>query len=260
MIIDTKIGKLFLKSIKAEAELEHAKHVSSGGLSASTLYDPLQWQVLKYLGYDKVEFSDYAYGLFRRGKKIEEDFIANLPRSLVWSTQVPLSYKNVVGIADTIMDSKELGLKVGQIPVEVKSVTRANFKRIFGRHKTEVRKNHAIQAALYALALGAKHFGLLYIVADDYESRLVVLETKDYQKEIDDIITAYNTCIKLRLLPLFEPRIDWQANPKFNKFPQFSDLKLKELNELGNKLFKEKEEKNKATAKSITKKLKIKKP
>jgi len=77
-IIDQFISKYIdAELIRANKERE-AKHKSSGKLSASMLYQPVRWQLLKNLGAPRKEFEAYTLAKFKRGRDVEDWYVEQL--------------------------------------------------------------------------------------------------------------------------------------------------------------------------------------
>ncbi len=220
--LDRKIGSALLK----ENEEERKGHKSSGKLSASALWDPLQWQVLHALGVDGRPVDEYVIRKFRRGKDIEDWFIRFL--SLI-GTQEFVEYRNVVGYIDAVVDTKDWDFPSGIIPFECKSVSNAKYKRIL---KQGPDKGHLLQGALYGLARKSPKFALGYIAADDLRLHTTLHNTDDFRAEIDLIIDRFDEQMKKGIVPVFEPNEKWQANPEYCRHPELVDKTADELIEL----------------------------
>lgn len=203
------------------------KHVASGKLSASRLGWPLQWQILHYLAGknpDKLlskEHDAYTLRKFERGKDVEEKILGFFEGE----KQKPCEYKGAGGIIDLTFDVKDCGV----IPVELKSVMASKWLRI---KKQGFQRDHALQGAFYALAEGTDNFGVMYVNADDYQSKLFVLDASDYQREIEDNINSFNKAIKERKIPVFKAKEVWQDNLKYNSFSEFYVMTEEELVDL----------------------------
>lgn len=214
--LDRLIGENLLK---AQSDNDHK---SSGKLSASKLYWPLQWQILSTLGL-KSEFNEYTLRKFQRGKDVEDWFIKQIKTI---DTQKFLEYRGVIGFCDSIVSTSDWDEPVGIIPLEVKSVTNMKFKRI---EKTGADEGHILQNAFYAMAMKSPYHAIAYIASDDYRILTTVHETKDSEIEIDKIIDEFQEALKLETIPKFEPRAKWQADMKYNSFPEFAGMTEEEL-------------------------------
>ena len=226
-ILDKHIDNYISKQMLKQNKIDRADHISSGKLTASMLGQPLQWQILKVKGIAPKDFEPYVLRKFQRGNDVEAWFIKSTPN--VKDTQKELKYRNVVGIADAIVDTKGFDFECGVIPHEVKSVTNMKYKNIL--RTGEADRGHLLQACLYALALGSEHFAVDYIASDDYRLMSLVYKTSDYQKQVDDIISTFDEQLATGLIPVFIPEEKWQANIKYNNYPEWSDLNPKEIND-----------------------------
>jgi len=230
MITDNAINKLVADKVLEEEAEEKAKHVSSGKLSASGLNDPLQWQILKTLGVPTKEMDEYTLRKFQRGKDVEDRILGWLPVS---SRQEFVEYRNVVGYLDATINSSfwfTEGLPKSEMPLEIKSVTNAKFKRIVDQGSPD--KGHILQVCLYGLAKGTKNTAIGYVASDDYRIQSYILNVEDYKKEIDDIIDKFNDQIAKHQIPVFEAREKWMADLKYCKYPDFMEKNQEELDEI----------------------------
>ena len=236
MQLSQTISRAIKEKLRAKYELERKQHTPSGKLSAGRLGDPLQWQVLHTIGVPAKEADDYALQVFTRGDDVEEWLVKMIPGLI--EKQMFLEYRNVVGYADTVIDTKDYDFKVGIVPNEIKSVKNSAYKYIVKENKPKI--HHVYQAVLYGLAMGVDNVYLTYVASDDYRVLSFVLDVKDYKEEIDQIIDDYDQAMKLwkekGLIPKFEPKQKWQANQKYNPYPKFmkltsqeAGLKVKEL-------------------------------
>lgn len=224
MLVETHLDKEIDAALRVIADAETLKHVPSGKLSASGLMEPLQWQVLKALQAGTRVVDDYVLRKFVRGKQVEDWVTPLIPGAVEF--QKFLTYRNVVGYADAIVDTKDYNHKIGIIPHEVKSVTNAKFKRLVKRGEAD--EGHKLQGGLYALATGATHFAIDYVASDDLRIMTFIYPITDMQQQIDQIIDAYDAQMAKQIVPVFEPRYKWQADKNYNKFPEWSDLTEKE--------------------------------
>lgn len=223
--VSETLDKLVGESISSKNALQRAQHKSSGKLSASSLNDPLQWQILHSLATETAEIDNYTLRKFLRGNHVEEWYVSEIKPL---ATQKFVEYRNCVGYIDAIVDTKDWDIPVGIIPFEIKSVSNAKFKRI---EKQGADKSHKLQAAFYAICEKSKNFGISYVATDDYRILTYILDTKDFKDEIDEIITKYDEAKKVGGIPKFEPREKWQANVEYNKYPFFADLTEEQLAE-----------------------------
>lgn len=225
--IDRKVSESIVEKNK---EREDAWGERSGKLSASKLYWPLQWQVLYTIGVPQKEFDEYVLRKFKRGRDVEDWLITQMPG--VTETQKFLEYRDVVGYVDALVNAEEYEFGKGIIPHEIKSVSNAKFRRI----SDEPDRGHALQGGFYGLAHGSDFFAIDYVSTDDYRIKTYVMSTEKYKKEIDTIIDKYNVAMRKwkedRELPRFEPNEKWQANPKYNNYPDFVNLNTKQAVDL----------------------------
>lgn len=224
-IIDTYLDKKVEAEFIEKNKIRNDNHTSSGKLSAGMLNDPLQWQILKILGIPTRELEEYTLRKFFRGDQIEDWAVGSI--SNVVDKQKLVEYKDCIGFADALVDTKDWDNKVGIIPVEIKSVANAKFKRIVTSGEAD--KGHILQAGYYALGLGKEHFAVVYVASDDLRIQTYIYETKDYKKEIDGIINRFYLALKSEKIPLFEPRENWQSNIKYSKYPAWQTLNKEEL-------------------------------
>lgn len=210
----TKIEKILNIQISAENAKKAKEHKSSGKLSASMLGNPLQWQILKQLGVEAKPFDLYTLKKFKRGRDVEAFIIDQVRKSGVKvEDQKEVEYRNTVGKID-------LWLPKEKEVIEVKSTTNAAFKYMGDKPK----KNHALQACLYALGLGVNEFSVLYVASDDYRTKQFEVKVSDYQDELDSIIDEFDKAIEDEVVPVFEPKMKWQKIKKYNMYPEWVDL------------------------------------
>jgi CRISPR/Cas system-associated exonuclease Cas4 (RecB family) len=229
MITDNTLDKIIGEKLLAKQEIE--KRPSSGKLSASKLYWPLQWQILASLGM-KSEMDEYTLRKFQRGHDVEDWFMKQIETI---DTQKFLEYRGVIGFCDSIVDTKDWEQKIGIVPLEVKSVTNMKFKRI---EKTGADEGHILQNTFYAIAMDSPYHAITYIASDDYRILTTIHKTDDSRKEVDKIIDEYESALKLETIPKFEARVSWQSDIKYNNFPQFAGMTDDELKEAYKKLKK----------------------
>ena len=222
--IDNKIGEVLL----AENAKKEFDHVSSGRLSASKLNDPLQWQILHAMGIPTAEVDEYTVRKFKRGNHVEDWIMEYLEPK---AKQVKAEYRDCIGYIDAVCDTSDWNFPVGIIPVEVKSVANAKYKRITKQHEPD--KGHLLQGAYYGMALESKQFALCYIATDDYRVQMYIRDTDEFREEIDTIITkfqnAYQNAMIKGEVPVFEEREIWQKNPKYNRYSEYMGLTAEEL-------------------------------
>ena len=193
----------------------------SGDLSASRLGWPLQWQMLWFYKVPQKPIDEYTLRKFQRGKDVEDrivDWIAPNPDNV----QVIVNYRGVKGVVDLI----------DEVPIEVKSVTNMAFKHI---QKEGVKRGHRLQGELYAKALGYDKFIVAYVASDDY--RVLAFEVP-VGKEVDEVITAFETQRATGIVPVFVAKEPWHAMKDYNPYPEWQKLTEKEIKEKLAKLTK----------------------
>ena len=177
---DNYLDRLLSEKLQASQE----EREPSGKLSASKLFWPLQWQILATQFGLKSHFDDYTLRKFQRGKDVEDWFIKQIQPK---EAQKFLEYRGAIGYCDAIVDTQDWDNKVGVIPLEVKSVTNAKFKRIqFGADE-----GHILQNAFYAIALKTEYHAITYVASDDYRIHTTIYKTKDSEKQIEQIINEF---------------------------------------------------------------------
>lgn len=189
----------------------------SGKLSAGKLGWPLQHQILNRLGIAGAPPDEYGIRKMVRGKEIEDWFLARCPK--VVKKQQFREYRGVIGYEDSSMDTLDWNNPCGIIPVEVKSVANAKFKRIVQQGPDT---SHILQNCLYALATDTPKFAIAYVAADDLRVKVYIMNTADFRTKVDAIIDRYEK--QGVVVPVFEPEEKWQANPKYNSFQEWADL------------------------------------
>jgi hypothetical protein len=234
-----KIRDILNQGIKAEEAKRNQAHVSSGKLSASALGQPMQWNVLKYLGIPKKASDEYELLKFRRGRDVE-DFLCNMIAShpgLTAKMQVDCQYFGCVGQLDVlIVDEKN------PQPIEIKSTGSSAYKHIL--KEGQAKKNHALQAAFYALALDMPEFTVCYVNSDTYQTIDFSYKTKDFKKEIDRIIAEFNQTIEKQIIPVFQPQERWQSLAMYQQYPDYATLDARELKKIAAELYLKKGGKN----------------
>lgn len=227
--IDQYIEQLIYKEDKDKSD----NHVSSGKLSASMLGQPYQWMVLKYLGI-KVQFDNYTLRKFERGRNVEQWLIDRYTNNVV-EKQKLLDYKNCIGYLDIL--GKVNPFKDELLPIEIKSVSNAKYKRILKENRPD--RSHKLQAGLYGLAINAPESSICYIATDDYRITHYVFETKEVKDEIDTTIKTYHQYIERKEIPEFEAIEKWQASEQYNSYSNWMLMDKKELAERAKKLYEQ---------------------
>lgn len=214
----TTIQTHFYAELRKQDKQERLLHEPSGKLSASRLAQPLQWQVLHYLGVEPTPFEDYTLGVFLRGREVEKTVcqVAGLPL-----LQREVMYRNVVGKIDT-----EIEIDKKTIPVEIKSVKNSKFKRIVAQGADE---SHVLQSVLYGLAQGSLLSGVVYVASDDYRMKEWYFDVSQYKERIDKIIDTFNAQVAQKQVPIFEPIYAWQAKEEYNNYFKFMSMTHDEI-------------------------------
>lgn len=221
MIIDTSLNSKIDANLVAENEAREHEHESSGKLSASMLYQPLRFQILKTLGAPRKPFDVYLLGKFARGNQCEDWFVDQLKKvDLLVDTQRKLSYRDCIGFADAVVDTDKMFAKKGIIPYEIKSVNNAKLKRI---QATEVDYHYRLQACLYALAMGVDYYAVTVISGEDLQRYPYIFNINDggIKADVEKAITAYQEALerwnKDKVLPPFiaNPKVPWTAVPAY---------------------------------------------
>ena len=218
-----EIKDLVAHKLRSENEKERALHEPSGKLSAGMLYQPLLEQVLKLIGVPQKPVDDYTLGLFKRGKQVEEWLVSMLDGE----EQVEVEYRNTIGFIDKVLDGK---------PVEIKSVKSSQWKWL---EKDGVKWSHRLQGGLYALGTDCEEYQVIYVSADDFRLMCFELHTADIKDDVDGIITQVEKQLKKRVLPVFEPREDWQGKDTYHKYSNFPEWLSLDENLLMGKLEKQ---------------------
>ncbi len=228
------------KKLRDKDEQRTLAHMPSGKLSASMLGEPLQWQVLKGLGIGTRVVDDYVLRKFARGNDVEEWYLNAIDgiggNVTVLNRQEFVNYKGAIGYVDAMLDLSTTELSYANtadrsisqvIPLEVKSVTNAKFKRISQQLTAD--EQHKLQGAFYAMAQGTSHYAITYIASDDYRTLTWVFRTDEVNNKIDGIIETYNQQMASGTVPVFKPIYDWQAKPEYNKYPEWANLNELEI-------------------------------
>ena len=194
-------------------------------LSAGKLWQPLQWQALKALGCPARPIEPYARRLFLRGRQCEDWLVEQLKRVHTVTEQVPIEYRECVGYVDVLLGTLSAATVPdgtrGAIPWEIKSVANMKYKRI---EKQGPDRGHLLQACLYALAIGAPEFGVIYVAADDFRVRPYLVPTAQIQPQVDEVITKFKDWQPRGTVPEFEPIENWHSNPRYSPYPEWAGL------------------------------------
>lgn len=207
----------FIQEIIAKRLLEEntSQKEPSGRLSASRLGWPLQWQMLHYHKVPQAPVDEYTLRKFARGNDVEERVVKWIGAS---KTQVPVTYRGVMGFADVIPD--ELGY-----PVEIKSVTNRAFqyKQVEGPSR-----GHKLQGELYAKGLGVNTYAVAYVASDDY--RVLCFE-EEVGSEVDKVINRYDAQVKIGTIPVFVAEEGWQELKGYNPYYEWMKLTQEQIDE-----------------------------
>lgn len=225
-VIDTSTQQ-FIDSelIRLNTERSEA-HESRGGLSASMLYQPLRFQVLKSLGAPRREIDPYVLGKFKRGTDVEDWYVEQLQNmNCLVSGQKEVFYRETRGFIDALVDTKDWQFKCGVLPLEVKSITNAKLRRV---KKTGIDWHYKLQACLYALAEGSEHYAVTIISAEDLRTETYIFKTREMANDVDKRISAYIKAMedwrKDRVLPKLEVQdasVKWSISPGYAMFDDF---------------------------------------
>lgn len=224
MIIDNSLQSNIDEILIADNLARDKKHNPSGLLSASWLFQPLRFQVMKTIGVPLKKIEPYVLGKFLRGNQVEEWLIERMKEAgVLVEAQKEVKYKKTIGFIDAVIDSNKMQFKKGHIPHEIKSVTNAKLARI---NKTEVDYHYKLQGCFYALAIRADYYAIDIISAEDLRVITYIFETIDLARVVDVIITRYDNAIKnwkmKKVLPEFQvnPQVKWTANPQYAPFEE----------------------------------------
>jgi len=221
MTLENLLDNFITEKVREEYEADRALHISSGKLSASMLGWPLQWQVLKLLGAKEKPIDDYTLRKFIRGKQVEDWLVAKFAdQPIMVSTQEKVEYRNCVGIIDLLIQDTSYGF----LPIEIKSVSNMKFKRV---DREGPDRSHALQGAFYAIAKGLQHFMIAYVSTDDLRVKEFVYDTSRWQDEVDRIISLFENTYPA--VPPFQAVEKWWTDPKYNKYPQYTNLTEEQL-------------------------------
>lgn len=241
-IIDNSVNKFIEDSLLADNAKREAEHEPSGRLSASMLYQPLRFQVLKTIGAPRKPLDAYTLGKFKRGNDVEEWYVSKLGEmGVLVERQKKLMYREVIGFADAVVDTSKMQYRCGEIPHEVKSVTNAKLKRI---SQTEVDYHYKMQGAFYAMAMGVSDYAVDIVSAEDLRPNVYIFKTFEMKSDVDKAISKYMEAMEAwkrdHTLPKFEPnpKVGWTANIKYAMFDEFwatqpDSAVIKQLETLG---------------------------
>lgn len=224
MVKDTALQAIIDKQLIADNLLREEQHEPSGLLSASWLYQPLRFQVMKTIGIPRKQNEPYVLGKFRRGEDCEEYLVNQMiVAGILIERQKQVRYRNTVGLVDAVVDSNKLFFKKGVMPHEIKSVTNAKLKRI---NSTEVDYHYKLQGCFYAMAMKSEFYAIDILSAEDLRVDTYIFATKDLEKEIDQIITNYDKAIEewntKKILPplVVNEKVKWAVVPEYAPFDE----------------------------------------
>jgi len=222
----TYLDKCIENKLIESNEKRSAGHKPSGKLSASMLSWPLQWQMLKALGVKQDAVDPYTLRKFLRGRHVEDWLRGDMP-NLVDKEKL-CEYRNTIGFVDALIDMTDWNVPnvTGAIPHEIKSTANSGFKWI---KKSGYKKGHALQATLYALALGVDWFVLDYVASDDYRILSFLVKTSEHKAEVDKAIDEYDKQLETGIVPVFEAKEKWQESIKYNNYSQWAELTADEI-------------------------------
>ena len=241
MIIDNSINQYIDNKLLDDNAKRDEEHKASGKLSASMLYQPVRFQVLKTIGVPRKAIDPYTLGKFKRGNDVEEWCVDQLEgMGVLIAKHELLTYRVAVGYVDAIVDSNKLQFKQDRMPHEVKSVTNAKLRRIA---KTGVDWHYKLQASFYARAMTANYYAVDIVSAEDLRPNIYIFKTREMIRDIDKAIDAYQEAMKAwkdnKVLPKFEanPRVKWTGNKKYAMFDEkwidgSDELTIKMIEEL----------------------------
>jgi hypothetical protein len=225
MIIDSFINQSIDKRLIEANESREENRTPSGKLSASMLYQPLRFQVLKTLGAPRKELDPYVLGKFKRGNDVEDWFVDEIEHAgLLIERQKEVWYKDVIGYADAMIDTDKMQCKLGVMPLEVKSVTNAKLRQL---KKKDVDYHWRLQATMYAMGMEMGHFALAVVSAEDLRPTVYVFKTRELSGDVEQAIARYNQALRewenKRVLPAFEPHpeVKWTQDLKYAMFEPF---------------------------------------
>lgn len=222
---DTDVRDSIVRLMREEYEEKSALHEPSGKMSASQLGKPILEQVLKIIGVPQKPVDDYTLGLFRRGDSVEQNLIELMKPD---EAQKEIEYKGVVGLIDAI--------KNGRI-YEIKSIKNSQYKYLdpenIKQYRTAegmakmykgVKRSHALQAGLYALAEGKDEFTIIYASADDLRTIPHTIKVDEVKDEINNIIDEVNKTLEKGVLPPFVAKEGWQTDARYSSYPEWISL------------------------------------
>lgn len=217
MIIDSFIQRGIDKLLADENEEQKLAWGVHSRLTASSLYLPERFQLLKFLGVPEKENDVYSLRKFARGRAVEDWYVSYCKQmGIVLEEQAEVDYRGVTGRVDMLVDSEKLDFSAGKIPHEIKSVKSSAFKYI--QTRGEISEHYHIQACLYALALGSGYYGLDFICADDLREHVTIHQTSVFKPVVDKIINRFEEIVSKKEIPKWSVRAKWQDNPQYMRY------------------------------------------
>lgn len=256
-IIDTTINRHIEESLISENEARESSHNPSGKLSASILYQPLRFQVLKAIGVPRKPFDAYTLAKFKRGRDVEDWYVEQTKQAGVAVTDKDAiealglkfaednqpfgEYKGAIGYVDNILNTDLMQAKKGIVPNEIKSVTNMKMKNI---NRTGIDYHYKIQACFYALASSRKWYAVTVVSAEDLRSETHIFNVLDMKQDVERAIREFDEAMKdwkeNKKLPPFaaNPMVPWTSNLQYAMFEEFwaqapDDKVVAKLEELG---------------------------
>ena len=217
MILDDTVNQELASFLTKKNEEERRSH--SGKLMASMLGMPTLWQILSSISIPDKPFDAYTLAKFKRGQDVEKEMLPFVKGTI--ATQKEIIVGHAKGYADAIIDTQQYAVKCGVIPLEIKSVTNAKFRRIL---KEGAQKGHLLQGGFYALGEKSTHFGLLYVASDDYRTLLMIEELAKVKEEITSEMQAYEKAITSKMIPVFDPKEKWHTKEEYMKYIDWCTL------------------------------------
>lgn len=239
-IIDTTVNSYINAELIRLNKERESSHTPSGKLSASMLYQPVRFQLLKTLGVPRKEFDAYTLAKFKRGVDVEEWYVEQLKGAGVFvddtetlkglnltfnvgNPQHQVIYRDTIGYVDSVIDTDKMQAKKGIIPNEIKSVTNMKLRRI---KKTGIDWHYKIQACDYALGMGVEYYAVTIVSAEDLRSEMHIFATAEMKRDVDHAISEYMKAMENfkedRTLPKFEANehVKWTGNLKYSMFAE----------------------------------------
>lgn len=230
-----KFDQALIKALVKDQE----EKTPSGRMSATRLLWPTQWQILHLLGVptspepwqtNANKDNTMHFRHFARGKQCEDWINENLPPKKAGNFD-SVEYRGWVGYYDRLDAGELFGLEE-DVPHEIKSVKGDKWFRMFIDPKDGPQFDHVLQTTFYGMALGTSHCALTYIKSDTMETRTFVYDVLDHQKDVDNQIDLFDEASKLKTVPKFKAKQDYQSNPKYNRYHEYMNMTEGELKEV----------------------------